>query len=146
MNTTRTQRSEKSGPFVTSFYNYPLSRKLLAQICTAPTEVIRDVCATDLSRGPYLFTYARAVSDLSPVPPPYLVLDLSDVHIRAFGEFIASYKAQVKRPDYPDRKRIDTLRLRVLNVALTAADWIAPTKSAIADILPMAKGEGGSQK
>ncbi len=134
-----------AAPFVTSLYNYPLSRKLLAQFCTAPAEVIRDLCATDLSRGPYLFTYARPVRNLSPVPPPYLVLDLSDVHIRAFGEFIAAYKAQVKRPDYSDRERIDVLRLRVLNIVLTAADWIAPTKSAIADILRMAKGEGSSQ-
>jgi hypothetical protein len=79
------------------------------------------------------------------VPPPYLVLDLSGVHVRAFGEFIAAYKVHVKRPDYPDREPIDTLRLRILHIVLTAADWITPTKNAIADILRMAKGEGGSQ-
>jgi hypothetical protein len=128
--------------FATQFYDYALAQKLLVQICTAPAEVIRDLCMSDLSGGPYLFTYARPASALSPVPPPYLFLDLSQVHIRAFGEFIAAYKAQVKRSDYSDRERIDTLRLRLLNIALTAADWITPTKSAIADILHMAKGEG----
>jgi Sel1 repeat len=146
----RARIAEGSAPpahaFVTQFYNYHLAQKLLAQICAMPADVIRDLCATDLSRGPYEFTYARPASTLSPVPPPYLVLDLSDVHIRAFGEFIAAYKAQVKRLDYSGRQRIDTLRLRMLNVVLTAADWISPTKSAIADILHMARGEGGSTK
>jgi hypothetical protein len=120
------------------------AQKLLAQICAVPADVIRDLCATDLSSGPYLFTYARPASTLSPVPPRYLMFDLSAVHTRAFGEFIAAYKAQVKRLDYSDRQRIDTLHLRVLNIVLTAADWITPTKSAMADILHMVKGEGGS--
>jgi hypothetical protein len=132
--------------FATQFYDYNLAQKFLAQICVVPTEVIRDLCATDLSDGPYLFTYARPVSTLSSIPPPYLVLDLSHVHILAFGEFIAAYKAQVKRIDYSDHERINTLRLRVLNILLTAADWISPTKSAIADILYMAKGETSPKK
>jgi hypothetical protein len=132
-----------TGPFVTQLYDYALAQQLLAQICDAPTEVIRDLCATDLSRGPYLFTYAHPASALSSVPPPYLVVDLSPVHPRAFDEFIAAYKEQVKRSDYPAGERVDTLRLQVLSIVLTAADWIAPTKSAIADIIHLAKGEGG---
>ncbi len=82
------------------------------------------------------------MSALSPVPPPYLVLDLSGTHVRAFREFITAYQEQVKRPNYPDRERIDTLRLRVLSIVLTAADWITPATSAIADILHMATGKG----
>jgi hypothetical protein len=132
-----------AGLFATQFYDYNFAQKLLAQICAVPADEIHDLCATDLSHGPYVFTYVRPASTLSPVPPPYLFLDLSNVHIRAFGEFIAAYKAQVKRIDYSDRERIDTLRLRVLNIVLTAADWIAPTKSAIADILHLARGGGG---
>lgn len=132
--------------FAPQFYHYNLGQEFLAQICAAPADDIRDLCATDLSHGSYVFTYARPASTLSPVPPPYLFLDLSNVHIRAFGEFIAAYKAQVKRLDYSDRQRIDTLRLRMLNIVLTAADWISPTKSAIADILHMAGREGGAKK
>jgi hypothetical protein len=130
--------------FATESYNYALAQKLLAQMCASPAEVVRDLCTTDLSRGPYLLTYGRPMSTLWPVPPPYLVLDLSKVHARAFGEFIAAYKEQVKRPDYPDRERLDTLRLRVLSIVLTAADWLAPTQGALADILHVAEGKGGA--
>jgi hypothetical protein len=130
--------------FATELYDYALAQKLLAQLCARPAEVIRDLCTTDLSRGPYLLTYGRPMSTLWPVPPPYLVLDLSKVHARAFGEFIAAYKEQVKRPEYPDRGRLDILRLRVLSIILTAADWLAPTQSALADILRVAEGKGGA--
>jgi hypothetical protein len=119
-------------------YNYALARALLARICTAPAEPVADLCAGDLARGPYLFTYARPLSNLSPVPPPYLFVDLSPVHERAFSEFIAAYKAQVKRTDYTDRERIETFRLRLLSIVLTAADWVGPAGAAVADILHMA--------
>ena len=82
------------------------------------------------------------MSSLSPVPPPYLVLDLSGTHVGAFREVITAYQEQVKRPNYPDRERIDTLCLRVLSIVLTAADWITPTTSAMADILHKAIGKG----
>ena len=120
-------------------YDYALARALLAKICTAPADPVADVCAGALSRGPYLFTYARPVSTLSPVPPPYLFVDLSPVHERAFGEFIAAYKAQVKRTDYTDRERIETFRLRLLSIVLTAADWVGPARTAVADILHVAE-------
>ena len=69
-------------------------------------------------------------------------LRVSEPHMRAFREFITAYQEQVKRPDYPDRERIDALRFRVLSIVLTAVDWITPTTSAIADILHMAPGKG----
>jgi len=132
--------------FATEFYDYALARKLLSQICTAPAEAIRDVCATDLSRGPYLFSYSHPISALSLVPPPYLFVDLSSVHELAFGEFVSAYKEQIKRSDYTDLKRIDNLRLRLLSIVLTAADWTTPIKGAIAEILHVAKGEGDPEK
>ena len=133
-------------PFATQFYDYALAQRLLTQICAEPAEVIRDACLSDLSRGPYLFTYRHPMSTLSPVSPPYLFLDLSTVHERAFGEFIRAYKEQVKRTDYTDLARIDNLRLRLLSIVLTAADWIDPVKGALTDILHLAKGEDGPRK
>jgi hypothetical protein len=131
--------------FAKQYYDYALAQKMLAQICTSPSEDIHDVCSTDLSRGPYLFTFTRPVSDLAPVPPPYLFVDLSSVHEGAFGEFIAAYKEQVKRTDYSDRERIDNLRLRILSIILTAADWIGPIEGALPDIIHMSK-ENNSDK
>jgi hypothetical protein len=126
-------------PFASEFYDFAQARRLLAQICTAPSDAIRYVCRTDLSRGPYLFTFSRPASNLARVPPPYLFVDLSSVHERAFAEFVTAYKEQVKRADYSDAERIDNLRLTVLNVILTAADWIGPVKGAIADTVYMAE-------
>jgi hypothetical protein len=128
-------------PFALQFYDYALAQKILAQICTAPTEAIRTVCGTDLTRGPYLFTFRYPASALSPVPPPYLFVDLSNVHERAFGEFITAYKEQVKRTDYTDLERIDNLRLSLLNIVLTSADWIGPIKGTIENILHLNTSE-----
>ncbi len=131
--------------FAKEYYDYTMSQRLLTQICTAPAEVIRDVCATALSHGgPYLFTYSHPASDISSVPPPYLFLDLTNVHEHAFSEFIYAYKEQVKRTDYTDVKRIETLRLRLLSIVLIATDWIDPIKDAIEDIIHVGKCDGGA--
>jgi hypothetical protein len=119
--------------FAAEYYDYGLAQKLLAQICRSPPDAIREVCQTDLSRGPYLFTFPRPASALETPPPPHLFVDLSEVHEKAFGEFIAAYKAQVKRPEFADMERVDNLRLRILSIVLTAADLIDPIKSAVAD-------------
>lgn len=121
--------------YTKSFYDYRLARGLLSHVCNPPDSSIQDLCNGDLSRGPYIFTYASPASTIEPVPPPFLFVDLSDVHERAFGEFLAAFQAQVKREDISDHARIGTLRLKVLDLALTAADWIGPVQKALADIV-----------
>ncbi len=118
-----------------SFYDYRMARALLDHVCNPPADSIRRLCDGDLSRGPYIFTYASPASSMNSVPPPYLFVDLSNVHAQAFGEFIAAFRAQVKRNDITDQARIRTLRLTILDVALTAADWVSPIENAIADIV-----------
>lgn len=128
--------------FLADYYNHTLARKLLAQVCNTPTQLLRKVCDTDLSRGPYLFTYPRPASEVISLSPPYLFVDMSNVHERAFGEFFAAYKEQMKRPDFNDIGRIDNLRLRILSIVLTAADWIDPIRGAIADTIYMVEANG----
>jgi len=41
----------------------------------------------------------------------------------------------LKRDDISDQARIRTLRLMILDIALTAADWVNPVEKAIADIV-----------
>lgn len=116
--------------FATQFYDYAIAQQIIVQICIGSTEAVRDVCAIDLSRGPYLFTYSQPASALSPILPPYLLLDLSDVHERAFGEFISAYTQQVKPTDSTDGERIDNLRRRLLSITPMASDWMSPSKTA----------------
>jgi hypothetical protein len=121
--------------FASSFYDYRMAGAILNHICNPPAEPIRELCQGDLSRGPYIFSYAMPGSTLEPVPPPFLFLDLSDVDPRAFGEIIAAFRAQVKREDISDGARINSLRLKILEIALKAGDFVGPVRKAIADIL-----------
>lgn len=126
--------------FAREGYDYPFAESLLVGICRRPQESLEDLCAGNLARGPYLFTYTQPASHLHEVPPPYLFVDLSDVHPDAFAEFISAYKAQVKRTDITDRERIDTFRLRLLDIVLVASDWIAPVTKSVKDIVHLVRG------
>jgi hypothetical protein len=132
--------------FAKEFYDYKISRAILDHLCDSSAEEIRGVCEGDLSRGPYIFAYARPASKVTPVPPPFLFMDLSDVHERAFPEIIAAFRTQVKRDDISDRAKIDTLRLKVLSIVLTAADWLVPMQKAVADIVHSASGQSERDK
>jgi hypothetical protein len=134
--------AEKMGAeYSRSFYDYRIARALLDHICNPPADSIRQLCDGDLSRGPYIFTYASPASSMNSVPPPFLFVDLSNVHEQAFGELIAAFRAQVKRDDISDQARIRTLRLAILDIALTAADWVSPVEKAIAEIVHSPSGD-----
>ncbi|HKU13578.1 MAG TPA: hypothetical protein VJQ52_04230 [Steroidobacteraceae bacterium] len=121
-----TGTAPSAADFSRKFYDYVLARALLTRICAAVTEKTQAVCGGDLSLGPYIFTFLQPVTGLEKMPAPFLLLDLSNVHERAFGEFVAAYKEQVRQPQFSDRRRIDTFRLRILSVVLTSADWLKP--------------------
>jgi hypothetical protein len=135
MQTSSTNAEKLGADYSRSFYDYRMARALLDHVCNPPADSVRRLCDGDLSRGPYIFTYASPASGMNSVPPPFLFVDLSNVHAQAFGEFIAAFRAQVKRDDITDQARIRTLRLTILDVALTAADWVSPVEKAIADIV-----------
>lgn len=116
----------KPSRFAKEAYDYALARTLLTRICAAITVKTQSACNGDLSLGPYIFTFLQPVSGLEKMPAPFLLLDLSNVHERAFGEFVAAYKEQVRQTQFSDRQRIDTFRLRLLSVVLTSADWLKP--------------------
>lgn len=112
--------------FADNFYDYAMAHALLVHICERPTDTMLGLCRTDLSQGPYLFTYAQPASKLEPLPPPLLFVDLTGIAPHGFGQWLMAYREQVRRPDFSDRARIDTFKLRLLKVTLTAADVIEP--------------------
>jgi hypothetical protein len=120
--------------YLDAFYDYPMARAILNNLCNPPATKIVKLCHSDLSRGPFIFTYAEPASKLAPVAPPYLLVDLREVHPRAFAEFVSAFQAQVKSEDVNGGARLNTLRLKILNIVLTAADWTAPVPKAVADI------------
>lgn len=135
------QTPEKLGDsYASSYYDYDSATALLYHMCNAPHDNVRDVCAGDMSRGPYIFTYASPASQMEQVPPPFLFVDLSTVHPKAYAELIAAFKAQVKSEDITDGARINTLRLALLDIFLKAADLVEPAQTAVANIVRSAGG------
>lgn len=121
--------------FLFSDYDLSIAHLLLNHLCDKPAPDVTTVCASALAGGPYLLTYTKKISDLSPLPPPYLFVDLTNVRPRAFSRFIAAYASQVKSATYSDRAKIDDFRLTLLNITLTAADWVLPINKAVAEIV-----------
>ena len=88
-----------------------MAQRLLFHLCDKPAPAVAQLCENDLSGGPYLLTYATKISDLSPLPPPFLFVDLTNVRPRAFPLFVSAYAAQVKRPDFSDGARLADFNL-----------------------------------
>ena len=120
--------------FAPEFYDFKMAQGILDHLCSTPPPFMHDVCAGDLSGGPYILTYPGPVSKYQEVPPPYLFFDLTNLNERAFAELIAAFKARVKG-DLDNNTRLISFRLRILSIALTAADWINPVRAAVADII-----------
>jgi hypothetical protein len=112
--------------FASQYYDYSLARSLLSRLCQSPVGSAATLCRTDLSLGPYIVTYPQPASAVDPLPKPYLLVDLSAVPPEAFGELVSAYKQQVQGPDFAGGERVNTLRLRLLNIFLTAADVLKP--------------------
>jgi hypothetical protein len=125
--------------YAESFYNFQMARMILDHLCNPPADVLRQLCGGDLSRGPFIFTYEKPASTFEPVQAPYLFVDLRDVHERAFAEFVSAYQQQVKSEDVNSGERLNTLRLKVLNLTLNAADFVKPIPEALADVIHSAK-------
>jgi hypothetical protein len=122
-------------------YDYERAEGLLFRVCTETATSNPKLCASAW-RGPYLLTLPEPVSASASVSPTHLLVDLSDIHERAFGEFIRALKEQVMRPDFTDRQKIDTVRLGLLDITLKTADWINPIKEGIAEIVSLGGDTG----
>jgi hypothetical protein len=125
--------------YAQSFYNFRMARTILDHLCNPPADVLRRLCGSDLSRGPFIFTYEKPASTFQPVQAPYLFVDLRDVNEHAFAELVSAYQQQVKSEDVNSGERLNTLRLKFLNLTLNAADFFKPIPEALADVIHSAK-------
>jgi hypothetical protein len=121
--------------YADSFYNFQMARTILDHLCNPPADVLRQLCGGDLSRGPFIFTYEKPASTFEPIQAPYLFVDLRDVHEHAFAEFVSAYQQQVKSDTVNAGERLNTLRLKFLNLSLNAADFFKPVPEALADVI-----------
>ncbi len=106
-------------------YNYEESNTILDELCAKPPKQIAEFCHEAFGKGPFLFTYARPVSKMDPISPPFLFFDFTEHDEAAFGDYINAYEAVLKSDDFTDDSKLNTLQLRILDVynrARTAAD------------------------
>jgi hypothetical protein len=118
-----------------AMYDYKMARAILNHLCNPPAKAMTSSCKGPMSGGPYILANARPASSLEPVPPPFLFVDLSDVNPNAYPEFISAFRVVVKQEDVTDDAKLHSLRLKVLNLALTAADWTPKVKKSVVDIV-----------
>jgi hypothetical protein len=52
---------------------------------------------------------------------------------------VSAYQQQVKSEDVNSGERLNTLRLKFLNLTLNAADFVKPIPEALADVIHAAK-------
>jgi hypothetical protein len=131
--------------YMKDYYDYISARKFLNKICSHPDVTITEFCESDQSSGPYIFTYRHPATDADPMPSPFLLVDLSNVHEKAFPEFLRAYKEQVKRKNIADAERIKTFRLRVVSIVLTGADFIVPMENALQRIVHLSSDAEATQ-
>jgi hypothetical protein len=125
-------------------YDSSFARTFLYKICSKPGNTMAEFCRSSFGKGPFLLTYFSPSSTLEKISPPYLFIDLSTVDQGAFSEYIKAYKDQVKSEDVSDGSKINTLRLRILSLILSATGIINPVQKAIAAIMH-APGSGSDK-
>jgi hypothetical protein len=116
-------------------YDYKMARAILSHLCNPPTKAMTSLCKGPMSGGPYILTNARPASILEPIPPPFLFVDLSDINPGAYSEFTTALRAVVNQEDLTDDAKLHSVRLKVLNLGLTAAAWTPKVKKSITDIV-----------
>ncbi len=129
------------------FYDYSYAASLLVNLCVGAAGGDLPGYCIEGGGGPYLLGHPERLTPDSNIGEPYLLVDLSHVHERAFGEFIRAVKEQVMLAEFSNREKIDTFRLQLLDVALKAGDWLVPVKDAVAGIVTLAgsaEGKGAS--
>ena len=131
----RNDQMKLAARYSDALYDYKMARAILSHLCNPPAKPMTSLCKGPMSGGPYILANARPVSILEPVPPPFLLVDLSDVNPHAYAEFISAFRAVVKQEDVTEDAKLYSLRLKVLNLGLTVADWNPNVKKSVADIV-----------
>jgi hypothetical protein len=131
----RNDQTKLAARYSDALYDYKMARAILSHLCNPPAKPMTSLCKGPMSGGPYILANARPASTLEPVPPPFLLVDLSDINPHAYAEFISAFRAVLKQEDVTDDAKLYSLRLKVLNLGLTVADWTPNVKKSVADIV-----------
>jgi hypothetical protein len=116
-------------------YNFEESNTILEGLCANPPEQVVKFCRAPFGEGPFLFTYARPVSKMNSIPPPFLFFDFTDQDEAAFPDYINAYEAVLKSDDFTDDSKLKTLRLRILDVYNRARAAAGPTAEGAAKLI-----------
>lgn len=133
MSTAREKPGPTASDVMLKHYDFGQASALLANVCRRErgAEVMK-VCGSEAAEGPFLVTAQRPL-DANTLPGErLLVVNLGNAPPAAFGEIVAAYQRQIRRPDITDRRETDDWRLRILYVALDAAQLLPGLSKAYA--------------
>lgn len=116
-------------------YNFEISKQLIDAICDKPLNEVNSLCLGDKNSGPYLITYASKIGNMRPLPPPFLLVDLTQVDESAFDTLVSCYLDQVQADKFDDRSKIDTFRNKLLTLILRSASSLEPISAALLGIV-----------
>ncbi len=120
--------SEAAKQFLSDHYDFTLAARKLSAFRARCRSEFKDPNLL----GPYLITLVKPLKETEPSIGEYLFLDMSMIPTAALPEFVTAYKQQVTEPNFPDRQKLDTFRLAVLNYLMLAADRFPEIRGAIA--------------
>jgi hypothetical protein len=126
-------------PKSSSSYDFEIAKQLIAAICDRPADEVKSLCQGDENGGPYIITYSKQIGSTSPLPPPFLLVDLTPVDESAFDTLVSSYLVQVRADKFDDRTKIDTFRNKLLTLILRSARSLEPITAALLGIVHQVK-------
>lgn len=129
--------ADEASPVDAGIYDYEGVNNLIRKICLSDEITVPDFCAGETGGGPFLVTHEHWLMGADQISPPLLVVDLSNVHPDAFGEFIRAVKQQIMLPDFSSGERIASLRLQLLTIVLDLAYWLDPINKSVAAIVSL---------
>lgn len=123
----RNQAEATANALMQRFYDFGQAARLMDSVCRPERgEAVMKVCGSAASEGPLLVT-TRLPLDAA-VGQPILVVNLSNTPPDAMREVLAAYRREIRSKEFPTGGEVNTMRLRVLNRLLDAAQmlpWIS---------------------
>jgi len=109
--------------------NYSLSRQLLDNISIKTPQHLFN------QSGPYIITLYKPIGEGDPnTITDILYVDLTNVEMAAFPEFVRSYKSHIANQQIQGIEKLNSLRANLLNLMLVTEECIGFAKIAYADL------------
>jgi len=110
-------------------YDYQNANLRLLRACAAYQNVEHRACDAS-GTGPYVVVYGHPAA-IDETTKPYLIVDMSNMHPGVYAHFLKKLKKQVAKASFTEDQGLKSLSDDILNITLTAADYVDPSFAGI---------------